>query len=64
MKIFTAILFTFLFALSIFAQSQAEIIVPMTYLRKIPNPTAEKIETVQKGDKVTLEKREKKDSWF
>lgn len=64
MKIFTAILFTFLFALSIFAQSQAEIIVPMTYLRKIPNATAEKIETVQKGDKVTLEKREKKDSWF
>ncbi len=64
MRVLITILFTFLFALSVFAQTQAEITAPMTYLRKTPSPTAEKLETIQKGDKVTLENRENKDSWF
>ncbi len=64
MKTVTAISFTFLFVITTFAQSQGEIIVPLTYLRKSPNPTAEKVETVQKGDKVTLEKQDKKNNWI
>lgn len=64
MKIYIALFFTFIFAFSTFAQTQAEIIVPMTYLRKSPNQTAEKVETVQRGDKVTLEKQEKKNNWY
>jgi Ca-activated chloride channel family protein len=62
-KIFTVAAFTFLFAFSVFAQRQAEVAVTSTYLRKAPDFTAEKVRTLQKGEKVTLEKAGEANGW-
>lgn len=65
MKIVVSLFFTLLFAFSVAAQTKtAEVVVPNTFLRKSPNPGAEKIETVQKGEKVTLEKAENTNGWY
>ena len=64
MKFFISIILTVLFALSVFAQNQAEVIVTSTYLRKSPETSAEKVQTVQKGDKVTIEKSQGKNGWY
>lgn len=62
-KIFIAAGFIFLFALAAFAQKQAEVIVTSTYIRKTPDYKGEKLETLQKGDKVTLEKKSNSNGW-
>ena len=62
-KIFTALFFAILFAVSAFAQKQAEVVVTSTYLRKTPDYNAEKLQTLQKGDKVTFEKGRESGSW-
>lgn len=65
MKIIFSLLFTLLFSFSIMAQTRtAEVVVPNTFLRKSPNPGAEKVETVQRGEKVTLEKAENTNGWY
>lgn len=64
MKIFIALISTLLFALSTFAQTQAEVIVTSTFLRKSPDSTSDKIQTVQKGEKVTLEKSQDTNGWY
>ena len=64
MKFLISITLTLLFALSVFAQNQAEVIVTSTYLRKSPETSAEKVQTVQKGDKVTIEKSQDKNGWY
>lgn len=65
MKIIVTLVFTSLFAFSVQAQTKtAEVVVPNTFLRKSPNPGAEKVETVQKGEKVTLEKAENTNGWY
>ncbi|HVE55944.1 MAG TPA: VWA domain-containing protein [Pyrinomonadaceae bacterium] len=51
-NIFTAAALTLFFAFSAFAQRQAEVMVTSTYLRKTPDYNAEKLQTLQKGDKV------------
>lgn len=64
MKCFFTIVFILLSSLMIFAQKQAEVIVTSTYLRKSPDYSAEKIQTLQKGDKVTLEKSREASGWY
>ncbi len=64
MKIFITIILTLLFAFSIYAQRQAEVIVTSTYLRKSADSTSEKVQTVQKGEKITLEKTQDRNGWY
>ncbi|HEY8561693.1 MAG TPA: VWA domain-containing protein [Pyrinomonadaceae bacterium] len=59
--IFTA--FTLLFAFSIFAQQQAEVTVTSTFLRSAPDFNAEKLRTLQKGDRVNLERGREASGW-
>jgi Ca-activated chloride channel family protein len=51
------------FDFSVFAQRQAEVTVASTYLRKAPDYNAEKLRTLQKGEKVTLEKGGGANGW-
>lgn len=62
-KIFTGAVCTLLLAFSVFAQRQAEVTVSSTYLRKEPDYNAEKLQTLQKGDKVTFEKGREAGGW-
>jgi Ca-activated chloride channel homolog len=64
MKIIYSIVFTLLFAFSVSAQRQAEVIVTYTYLRKLPEIGAEKVQTVQKGEKITFEKNGQTNGWY
>lgn len=64
MKIFISIFLALSFAFSIFAQKQMQVTVTSTFLRKEPNQTAEKVEAVQKGDKLTLEKKQDVKGWY
>ncbi len=64
MKFFITIILTLLFAFSIYAQRQAEVIVTSTYLRKSADSTSEKVQTVQKGEKITLEKIKDTNGWY
>lgn len=64
MKFFISIVFTFLFAFSVFAQTQAEVIVTSTYIRSSPDLRGEKVQTVIKGEKVIFEKSEAKNGWY
>lgn len=64
MKCFAALIFAFLFAGYGFAQKQAEVTVMSTYLRSEPNMTSEKVQTVQKGEKVVFEKKRDSFGWF
>lgn len=64
MKFFISIVSTLLLAFSVFAQNQAEVIVTSTYLRKLPETGAEKVQTVQKGEKVTFDKSQAKNGWY
>lgn len=64
MKILTIIAFTLLFALSAFAQKQAEVIVTSTHLRKSPDYNSERLQTLQKGEKVTFERTRETNGWF
>ncbi len=62
-KILTVAGLALLFAFSVFAQRQAEVMVMTTYLRKTPDYNAEKLRTLQKGEKVTLEKGREANGW-
>src|SRR5215213_2086699 len=62
-RIFIAAAFTLLFAFSVFAQRQAEVTVTSTHLRKEPDFNAEKLRTLQKGEKVTFEKGRDASGW-
>jgi Ca-activated chloride channel family protein len=64
MKFFTILFLALLPAFSVFAQRQAEVIVASTYLRKLPNSTSEKLQTIQKGEQVTLEKSQDTNGWY
>jgi Ca-activated chloride channel family protein len=64
MKLFITIVFTLLFAFSVYAQRQAEVIVTSTYLRQSPDISSEKVQTVQKGEKVTFEKNRDTNGWY
>ncbi len=64
MKIFITILSIFLFAFSIFAQKQTQVTVTSTFLRKSPDSNSEKVHTVQKGNKLLLEKKDDKFGWY
>jgi hypothetical protein len=62
-KILTVAGLVLLFAVSVFAQRQAEVTVTSTYLRKTPDYNAEKLRTLQKGEKVTIEKGREAGGW-
>jgi VWFA-related protein len=64
MKVFITIGFILLFIFSVFAQTQTEVIAPTTFLRKAPSSTSEKIQTFQKGDKVTFIKPQETNGWY
>jgi len=64
MKICITIVLTLFFAFSVYAQKQAEVIVTSTFLRKSPDSGAEKVQTVQKGEKITFEKTQEKNGWY
>ncbi len=64
MKIFITIVLTLFFAFSVFAQRQAEVVVTSTFLRKSADSSAEKVQTVQKGEKLTFEKAQDKNGWY
>jgi Ca-activated chloride channel homolog len=64
MKTFITISLILLFSFSIFAQKQAQVIVTSTFIRKEPNSTSEKVQTVQKGDRLTLEKNRDTNGWY
>lgn len=61
--VFLAITVLF-FSIPIFAQTQAEVTAPYTFLRKKPSPGGEKIQNLQKGDKIKIESPEEKDGWL
>lgn len=63
MKIFTVNVFILLFAFSVFAQQQAEVIVTSTYLRKAPDYNSQSLQTLQKGDVVTFLKEREAGGW-
>ncbi|CAN5247924.1 hypothetical protein BH20ACI1_BH20ACI1_11520 [soil metagenome] len=64
MKIFITVFSIFLFAFSIFAQKQTQVMVTSTFLRKAPDSSADKVHTVQKGDKLFLEKKSDTFGWY
>jgi len=64
MKIFITIVLPLLFAFSAFAQRQAEVVVTSTFLRKSADSSAEKVQTVQKGEKLTFEKTQSNNGWY
>ncbi len=64
MKIFICAGLVLFFAFSVFAQKQAEVIVTSTYLRKSPDLNSEKVQTIQKGEKVTFEKTQDTNGWY
>ena len=64
MRGFIAIGFILLFVFSVFAQTQTEVIAPTTFLRKAPSSSSEKIQTFQKGDKVTFIKPQETNGWY
>lgn len=64
MKIYVTIILTLLFAFSISAQTQAEVIVTSTFLRKAPDSNSEKVQTIQKGEKVIFEKTQDTNGWY
>ncbi len=64
MKIYVTIVLTLIFAFSVYAQTQAEVIVTSTFLRKSPDSNAEKIQTIQKGEKITFEKTQDTNGWY
>jgi Ca-activated chloride channel family protein len=62
-KILTVAVFICLFAVAAFAQKQAEVVVTSTYLRKAPDYSSEKLQTLQKGDKINYEKGREANGW-
>jgi VWFA-related protein len=64
MKLYIVAIFTLLFAFSVSAQKQAEVIVTSTYLRKSPDIASEKVQTVQKGEKVVFERNRDTNGWY
>jgi Ca-activated chloride channel family protein len=64
MKIFITVIFTLFFTFSVSAQKQAEVIVTSTFLRKSPDSSSEKVQTVQKGEKITFEKSQDTKGWY
>jgi len=64
MKIFFSVILSLLLIFPIFAQKQAEVIVTTTFLRKSPDSSSEKVQTVEKGEKVTFEKAQNTNGWY
>jgi Ca-activated chloride channel family protein len=64
MKFFIAIVLTLFFAFSAFAQAQAEVIVTSTFLRKSPDTTSDKVQTVEKGEFLIFEKSKDTNGWY
>lgn len=64
MKIFIAVFLTLSFAFSVFAQKQLQVAVTSTFLRKEPSATAEKVGTVQKGERLNLERGRDAEGWY
>ena len=64
MKIYIIAVLILLSGLTVCAQKQAEVIVASTYLRQSPDAASEKVQTLQKGDKVTFEKTQESYGWY
>ena len=57
-------IFILLFTSAAFAQSQAEVIVTSTFLRKLPDAASEKIQTIQKGEQIVFEKSQETNGFY
>lgn len=64
MKYFVPALLFLFFALSVFSQKPAEVTATTTYLRKSPDYNSEKIKTLQKGEKISIEKSREASGWY
>lgn len=64
MKILTVLLSTLVFFVPIFAQKQAQVKVMSTYMRESPDTGSEKVQTLQKGDRLIVQKDRDKDGWL
>ena len=64
MKIYIALILTFFFFSTVHAQSRAEVIVTSTFLRKLPDATSEKLQTIQKGETVVFEKSQETNGFY
>jgi len=64
MRKYIALIFTLFFASAVFAQSQAEVIVTSTFLRKMPNAASEKVQTIEKGEKIVFEKSQETNGFY
>lgn len=64
MKKYIVPIFALLFASSVFAQSQAEVVVTSTFLRKMPDAASEKLRTIEKGEKIVFEKSQETNGFY
>jgi Ca-activated chloride channel family protein len=64
MKTFFLFLAVILLNISTFAQTQGEVIVPNTFIRKAPDPNSDKLQTLQQGEKITFENKEVSNGWI
>lgn len=64
MKNFIALIFTLFFASAVFSQSQAEVIVTSTFLRKMPDAASEKVQTIEKGVQIVFEKSQETNGFY
>ena len=64
MKTLFGIIFSLLIAGFVYGQKEAEVVVASTYLRKSPDYNSEKIQTLEKGAKVTLESGREASGWY
>jgi Ca-activated chloride channel homolog len=65
MKILIAAFFALFFSLAVFAQTrEAEVIVTISFLRKSPSVEADKVQTLQKGQKIIIENEPETNGWI
>lgn len=64
MKFFITFALISLFSLSLFAQTQAEVIATTTFLRSSPDVNAEKVRELKKGEKIFIENGEESNGWI
>ncbi len=63
-KFLIANIFSLFLVSTVFAQTQAEVAVTSTFLRKSPDANSEKIQTVQSGEKIVLEKKQDTNGFY
>lgn len=63
MRVFKIVILLLVFGSAAFAQTEAEITVPKTFIRKSPDATSQIVRNLSQGDKVVLEKAMGPEGW-